>query len=201
MTDPANAAAEPGPAAGVALAIARNVSARRRARGLSLDALARRAGVSKGMLVAIEAGRGNPSIGTLCRVAAGLGAAVADLVEAVDRRPVVTVAPGAAPVLWRGPHGGEGRLLVGAADPLTLELWRWELRPGERHAGEAHPPGARELLYVESGALALHVEDETHAVPAGGAVAFLADRPHAYASAGAETLRLTMVVAEPEPPS
>lgn len=40
------------------MAIARNVAERRRAMGLSLDVLGRRAGVSKGMLVAIEAARG-----------------------------------------------------------------------------------------------------------------------------------------------
>jgi transcriptional regulator with XRE-family HTH domain len=185
----------------LAASIARHVAERRRAKGLSLDALARRAGVSKGILVAIEAGRGNPSIGTLCRVANGLGVTVADLVGKSERDTVVITQASDVPVLWHGDFGGSGKLLAGASDPMTLEMWSWEIRPGERHRSDGHPPGAREILHVMRGELALVVDGTTHLVGAGSSVSFLADRVHEYANQGEETLKMMMTVAELAPVS
>src|SRR4029450_10516841 len=71
--------------ASVLAAISQRIRTRRQARKLSFDALAARSGVSKGMLVQIEKGTTNPSIGTLCRVAGALGASIADLVDAAPR--------------------------------------------------------------------------------------------------------------------
>ena len=34
-------------------------------------------------------------------------------------------------ILWRGPRGGTASLLAGSSGPDMLELWAWELRPGE----------------------------------------------------------------------
>jgi len=53
--------------------VARNVRSARAAAGLSLDALAGRAEVSKGALVALEGARGNPNLTTLVRLADALG--------------------------------------------------------------------------------------------------------------------------------
>src|SRR5262249_51899158 len=65
-------------------AIASNVRAQRAHRGLTLDALAARSGVSRGMLVQVEQGRTNPSVSTLTRIASALGVTVARLVEVGD---------------------------------------------------------------------------------------------------------------------
>src|SRR5689334_7193159 len=97
----------------VAEAVAANVRRERAARGFSLDALAARSGVSKGMLVQIERGGTNPSIGTLCRVASALGVTLPRLVEAVEAPAVRLVRATEAAVLWRGRAGGAGRLLAG----------------------------------------------------------------------------------------
>ena len=75
----------------------------RRERRLSLDGLATRAAVSKGMVVQIEKGGSNPSIATLCKVAAALGVSVADLVNVSGQPPIDMVLAGPRRVLWRGP--------------------------------------------------------------------------------------------------
>src|SRR5258706_14585950 len=86
----------------VGAAVARNLADFRRRRGLSLEQLAQRSGVSKGMLVQIEQGRTNPSIATLCRVANALGVAVAPFVG-VGEAPTVRLARARqAPGPWRG---------------------------------------------------------------------------------------------------
>src|SRR5262249_55328745 len=92
----------------VARAIARNVRRLRTNRGYTLDELASRAGVSRGMVIQIEQDRTNPSVGTLTRIADALGASIAQLVEVTDA-PAVRVVPAAEAVpLWRGRRGGVG---------------------------------------------------------------------------------------------
>ena len=67
------------------------------------------------MLVQIENGQANPSIATLCKVAAALGASVADLVQVSGQHPAEVLPAGAPRLLWRGPKGGTATLLVGSA--------------------------------------------------------------------------------------
>src|ERR1700716_3386598 len=95
--------------------VSRRIRQRRGDRRLSLDPPASLAGVSKGMLVQIESGQANPSIATLCKVAAALGASVADLVQVSGQHPAEVLPAGAPRLLWRGPKGGSATLLVGSA--------------------------------------------------------------------------------------
>jgi len=172
------------------------IKARRRDRGLSLDRLAALSEVSKGVLVQIENGEANPSIATLCKVAAALGASVADLVQVSSQQPAEVLPAGAPRLLWRGPKGGTATLLVGSPGPDMLELWAWELRPGERYDAPAHPEGTQELIHVQQGSLALAFGEVRYVVSAGGSAIAHTDRPHAYASEGKKPARFTMVVAE-----
>ncbi|GAA2808217.1 MULTISPECIES: helix-turn-helix domain-containing protein [Nonomuraea] len=179
----------------ITAAIATNVRAQRAHRGLTLDALAARSGVSRGMLVQVEQGRTNPSITTLVRIADALSVSVARLLEVSDT-PLVRVVPAAEIVTFKQGEGS-ARLLVGTDAPAILELWEWRLAPGEHHDGDAHLPGAREMLWVLSGELTLSVYGQSHAVATGDAVVFSADRPHRYANQGEDELRMVMVVSEP----
>jgi transcriptional regulator with XRE-family HTH domain len=172
------------------------IRARRRDRRLSLDRLAAQSDVSKGLLVQIESGHANPSIATLCKVAHALGASVADLVQVAGQHPAEVMPAGAPRLLWRGPKGGTATLLVGSTGPDMLELWGWELRPGERYEAPAHPEGTQELIHVVSGRLALAFGEVSYVIEAGGSAVAHTDRPHAYACDGKKPARFTMVVAE-----
>jgi len=169
---------------------------RRKDKRLSLDRLAALAGVSKGMLVQIENGQANPSIATLCKVAAALGASVADLVQAAGQQPAEVLPAGAPRLLWRGPKGGSATLLVGSTGPDMLELWSWQLRPGERYDAPAHPQGTEELIHVVHGRLALVFGAVSYVIESGGSAVAHTDRPHAYACDGKKPVEFTMVVAE-----
>lgn len=168
----------------------------RHQKGLSLDQLSARASVSKGILVQIEKGDANPSIATLCKVAAALAVSVADLVELAGRPPIEVVPAGSPRVLWRGPKGGSATFHVGSSGPDMLELWSWELRRGERYEATPHPAGTQELITVVDGTLALAFGDVTHVVEEGASALAHTDRPHAYTCAGKKPVRFTMVVAE-----
>jgi transcriptional regulator with XRE-family HTH domain len=178
--------------------IAARVRAERHGHGWSLEELATRAEVSKGVLVQIENARTNPSIGTLCRVADALGVSLARLVDNVDEPPVVVHPPERAAVLWEGERpGSTGTLFAGADGPNWLELWEWRLARGEEHPAEAHSPGTVEMLHVYDGVLTLVVGDHEVEVPAGHTAVFRAEADHTYANRGRSALRFVMVVTGP----
>ena len=183
----------------IAAAIARVAKARRSALGLSLDALVRASGVSKGMLVEIERGSGNPSIATLCKLAAGLGISVADLIAVEPEAIAHVVAEEDATILWRGPSGGSARLLIGTPGPDMLELWRWVLYPGECYDSEAHSLGTVELIRVEAGYLQVGMDQTVVDISTGSAALLRTDRPHSYAARGEHPTHFTMFVAEWSP--
>jgi transcriptional regulator with XRE-family HTH domain len=182
----------------VAAAVARNTRRLRTDRGWSLDQLASRSGVSKGMLVHVEGARTNPSLGTMCKIAETLGVSLAALVELPEAPTVRVVQRAETARLWSGLEGSAGDLLVGSDERHHTELWRWTLAAGDRHASEAHVEGTREMLHVVDGTLTLEVDGVAHAVPAGGAALFHADRPHAYGNDRKRPVRFVMVVLQPD---
>ena len=174
--------------------VARNVRAARAAAGLSLDALAARAEVSKGALVALEGARGNPNLTTLVRLADALGRSVSSLMEdATEAAVLVADAEEAAP-LWTGPGGGTARLLLTNPRPAPVEVWRWRLHPGERYDSQAHPAGVTETLTVVRGQMLLVLGDAVHPLHAGQTTAFASNVPHAYEGAGRGPCELVMTV-------
>lgn len=187
------ASAEPDQMAAV---IARNVALRRHDQRLSYEQLARRAGVSKGVVVQIEQARSNPNIATLCRLASALGVAVVDLLAEDSGAGVRVVRADQVPVLWHGPAGGTARLLAGTRGPDMLELWEWELRRGERYHAAAHAAGTREIVHVIEGRLAIEVGGERVDLGPGDGMTFAGDRRHAYLAVS-DRVRFAMTVHEP----
>ena len=181
----------------VAAAIARNTRELRTERQWTLDQLAVRSGVSKGMLVQIEQARTNPSIATLCRVADAFGVTLAQLVELSDGATVRVVDPAEVVRLWSGVEGSGGDLLVGTDRSEHVEMWRWRLAAGDRHDSDGHVDGTRELLAVLAGTLSLEVGGERHQVPTGGAVLFDARSAHSYVNAHKRPLDMVLVVVQP----
>jgi transcriptional regulator with XRE-family HTH domain len=184
--------------AALSATVARRIASLRRSHDLSFDGLAQRAGVSKGTLVQVEQGRANPSISTLCRLAAALDVSVADLVTPADAAtPVTVVGAGDGRCLWKGPLGGSAVLLAGAPGPDMLEIWQWVLMPGEQFDARAHPQGTRKLVHVTQGTLALEVNGHCSLVAAGATAIAFTGQPHLYRNPGTEPVHFTMAVHEP----
>jgi transcriptional regulator with XRE-family HTH domain len=183
----------------IASLVGANARRLRTDRGWSLDALAARSGVSKGMLVQIEQARTNPSLGTLCRLAEALSVSVAALIETTEAPTVWVVEPGEGTALWTSDAGGAGKLLAGSDEREHVEFWHWELRPGDEHRAEhGHVAGTLELLYVLAGELVLTVDSDDHHLVAGSAVSFRADRRHGYRNDADRPCEFAMVVLQPD---
>jgi len=180
-----------------AAALARNLRRLRAERGLTLDELAKRAGVSRGMLIQIEQQRVNPTLASLVRLAQALDIGLAELVELGARRRVRVISRDDVAELWTSPRGGSGRLLVGSDQLDHVELWDWRLEPGDVHRAEAHLTGTVEIVHVLEGEFTLWIDGESHAAAAGETVIFTADADHSYGNNGAVPLRALMVVITP----
>ncbi|HEV2374855.1 MAG TPA: XRE family transcriptional regulator [Streptosporangiaceae bacterium] len=182
----------------VTAALAQAVQSLRAERGWSLDQLAARSGVSKGVLVGVEQARSNPNLGTLARIGDAFGVPVTQLIDTTTEPEVRITTPR---TLWQGPHGGTGTIIAATQPPWASELWRWELMPGESFGGDAHAPATRELVWVESGDLTLTVAGGRHLVRAGQCVRFPGSLPHTYANQGDIGTRLTMITVIPPSPA
>ncbi len=182
-------------------ALARAVQQLRAERAWSLDQLAARSGVSKGVLVALEQGRSNPNLGTLARIGDAFGVPVTRLLDATDEPRVQVTGPQQARLLWQGPAGGTGTIIAATDAPWAAELWHWTLQPGESFGGDAHAPATREMAWVEAGTLTLAVAGTVRTVQAGECARFPGGLPHTYRNDGAEPVRMTMIVVVPPAPS
>ncbi|MFE5092602.1 helix-turn-helix domain-containing protein [Streptomyces sp. NPDC056638] len=181
--------------------LAHNVRAARTRAGLSLDELGRRAQVSKGALVGLEKAQGNPNFATLVRLADTLGISVSALMEGPAEGRVRVVTADAMAPLWTGAQGSEARLMLTTSGPAPVEVWRWQLEPGEEYPSHPHQAGVVETVSVTSGRMTLVVDGTEHTVEAGQTATFDGDAPHTYRGSGTETCNLIMTVHLPPGPA
>jgi transcriptional regulator with XRE-family HTH domain len=176
--------------------VAENLRDRRKARGMSLDDLARASGVSRAALSQIETCKSNPTVGVLWKIAVGLGVPFAELIGA-PRSGAVVLRRADSQILRSSDGKFESRPLAPAGASPLVELYELRLSARSTHRSEPHAPGTHEMIVVLSGGLRMHVDDETYELGAGDSIAFAADRPHAYENpAGSEARYHNVIVYE-----
>ena len=166
-------------------AVGRRVREARAGRGLTLDQLAERSGVSRRMIVNVEAGTSNASIATLLRLATALRVSLADLVAdapAANASSSRGGRPGAAVARGGRRVGGARRLRGHPGHARTVGL---DPRAGRGVRVRRASPGTHELLHVLNGQLTLTVGDEVHRLRAGDAASLVADVRTRTATRGA----------------
>lgn len=183
--------------AALARAIGLRVRQERKSHGWTLDQLAQAAGVSRRLIINVEQGTTNPSVGTLLRLSDALGCGLPALVEPPTPKPLKVTRRGEGAILWDSPAGGRGMLVAGTEPPDIVELWDWTLAPGDSHTSEAHTPGTRELIQVQQGTLTVEVADQSVTLKAGDAMSFSGELPHSYRNPRTKPTRFSLAVFEP----
>lgn len=177
--------------------LSNNVSGLRNTRDFTYDELAERAGLSKGMVVQIEQGRTNPSIGTLCKLANALGVTINRLIEEPTRLTTKKIALSELPNLWTGPDGSAAKLLAGVDGADLVEFWDWQLLPGHQHTSAVHPHGTKEIVYVLKGSLDVELGSTSVTAKAHETVLLPGDQRHRYINKSKAKTHFAMVVIEP----
>jgi transcriptional regulator with XRE-family HTH domain len=162
--------------------LGRQIRHERARRGLSLNDLARRAGVSRSMLSAVERGSKAPTVLVLDRIATGLDTSIARLVGDTRAGRVVVLRHAEQDVA-RDPSGWERRILSPVLPGVEFELMRTTI-PGGVDAGvfSAHAPGSREYLAVERGRLRLTLDGTTYTLGPGDSIYYAGDCLHGFAN-------------------
>lgn len=191
-------------AAGLHERIAARVHELRRARGLSLEALAAHCGVSRSMISLIERGQSSPTAVLLDKVAAGLGVSLASLFE-VPARAARPVARRAEQIAWRDPQSGYVRRNVspsGWPSPIQIVEVDFPARTRVAYETGARAVPVHQQVWVLEGAIEVTVGEERHRLHTGDCLALLLDRPVVFDNRTAKTARYAVVlVVEPAPRS
>lgn len=157
----------------------------RRRRGLTLDALAARSGVSRAMISKLERGEKNPTLVVAARVAEGLGVDLMQL-AGIEKRGRVVVVPRQAATVARDPQTGfERRLLSQGFGEPRIEFTR-NIVPEGSSTGDITPRrrGTEGYVVVGSGTLRAVIGGEAYLLETGDALYFDADVAHRFDNAG-----------------
>jgi transcriptional regulator with XRE-family HTH domain len=149
-------------------------------RGLSLEKLSQKSGVSRAMLGQIELGQSAPTINVLWKIARALDVTFSSLMRARTTGGTTLVRAAEAKILTSQDGTFKSRALFPFDGPRRTEFYELRLAPHGEEVADAHAPGTVENLVVNSGALELVVGSESQRLEAGDAIVFEADVPHVY---------------------
>ncbi len=155
-------------------------------RGLSLGALAARAGVGKGSLSEIEHGTRNPTLGTLYALSGALGLPLSWLLA--EQVGAQVSSPGITARLVDAQADGHG----------TVEVYALMLDPGQVHRSDAHGADVVEHLLVTRGTARVGRSGAEVTLDVGASTTWTSDTAHTYEALGAPA-QAVLVVRTPAP--
>ena len=166
-----------------------NLRRLRMRRGLSLEKLSQRSGVSRAMLGQIELGQSAPTINVLWKIARALDVTFATLIQAREAGGTMVLKKQQAKVLTSNDGVFSSRALFPFDGPRRAEFYELRLLPKGIEKADAHAPGTVENLVVVEGQLEISLTrndgpNELHSLDAGDAILFEADVPHSYVNVG-----------------
>lgn len=159
----------------------------RQRRGLSVQTLAQRAGVSFGLVSELERGRGNPSFASLHRLAAALDLPLPKLLSGVVEDSMVVRAADRKllPVPADEPASQQVRReLLTPPSETILQLIRSTLPPGFSNEGRPYRHLGTETVTVESGVLLVVHGDRRVDLRSGDTITYGCSTPHWWANPG-----------------
>jgi transcriptional regulator with XRE-family HTH domain len=178
------------------LRIAERVRALRTAKGLSLDELSGRSGVSRSMISLIERGESSPTAVLLEKLAVGLHVSLASLFE--------PAAPRAQPLSrrseqleWRDPASGYLRRNVSPAGVGSpIQIVEVIFPPGASVTYETGPrqPSVFQQVWVLEGRIELTLGTQQHRLGVGDCLAMALDQPLSYHNPARKSARYAVVL-------
>ena len=185
--------------------IAARVRELRRARGLSLEGLSGKSGVSRSMISLVERGESSPTAVVLEKLAVGLGVTLASLFDA----PAAAGRTASGPLArrdeqpsWRDPASGYRRRNVSPPGaPQPMQIVEVHFPPGGRVAFEN---GARDFrvhqqVWVLAGTIDVTLGAERHRLREGDCLAMQLDRPTMFHNPTRKPTRYAVVIASEGP--
>src|SRR6185503_18494603 len=177
--------------------IAARVRALRRDRGMSLDALGAKCGVSRSMISLVERGESSPTAVVLEKIATGLGVPLATLFDD-SSAPANPLSRRDDRTPWRDPQSGYIRRNISPANfPSPIQIVEVVLPAGARVAYET---GARDVsihqqIWVQEGAIEVTLGRMTHRLGEDDCLAMRLDAPTAFRNRTRKPARYLVIIA------
>ncbi|GGO44786.1 XRE family transcriptional regulator [Streptomyces daqingensis] len=170
--------------------IGTTVRSTRRLLGMTVEALASRAGVSTGALSQLERGQGNPSLQTLQRLASALSLPLVQLLQGAAEPEHHVVRAGHGPRLPApSDDTREPQVLRELLTPSggRLQVIRSEVPPGFSNEGRSYRHLGQECVVVLSGRLRVSIGQEVVDLSQGDTITYDCTAAHWWANPGTET--------------
>lgn len=153
-------------------------------RGLSLEALAQKSGVSRAMLGQIELQRSAPTINVVWRITQALSLPFSALIAEAATDDARVLPRSRSKLLSSADGSFSSRALFPADRPRTVEFYEIRIVPAGVEQADAHAAGTTENLVVSKGEVEIEVGGAVHRLETGDAMLFRADTPHVYRNVG-----------------
>jgi transcriptional regulator with XRE-family HTH domain len=198
MKTASDLAANAGTALKVAQSIGTTVKATRELQQLSLNELAKRAGVSKSVVSRIEQGLTSPTAVMLAKLAEGMTVSLSSLLRG-EFGPPVHIQTLAEQPIFKDPKTGLIRRTLSPVSPdATMEIMHNTL-PARKATGAfpAHSVGTQEHIVVLAGKIEVVVGRRTLTLNAGDAAQFVADIEHSIKNIGTKKAEWILTIHSP----
>jgi transcriptional regulator with XRE-family HTH domain len=175
--------------------IGSQVRALRAQRGMRLEDLSARSGVSRAMLSRIERGESSPTAQLLNRVCAGLGVTLSSLFASAEQPPS-PLRRRRDQVPWRDPGSGYVRRVVSPAGTGSpVELVEVDFPAGAAVAFEnLHLTGVDQHIWIVEGAMEVTVDGQTQRLTAGDCLHMRLDQAIRFANPADAAARYLVVI-------
>jgi transcriptional regulator with XRE-family HTH domain len=164
-------------------AVGASVRTARKRRGLTLQELADRTGVSMSMLSMLERGVASPSIGTLVSVSSALGLHMSQLFQDASALPTSPVRRLPDQVVVQAAEGVSRRLVHTDLDN-DLEMVVNEYEPDTSSSRTPVHHEGMEFGLVISGQLTVQLDEVDYLLAAGDGIAYASTTPHVLSNRG-----------------
>ncbi len=159
-------------------AIGKNIGNYRKQKGMSMDELSKRSGVSKSMLSQIEQEKTNPTVVTVWKIARALNIPVEELLKTVSNSQMEVLRRDDAPTFYSDDHS----CLIRVNSPIhmmdNLELYDMTFKPQGRLRSMPHFPNVEEFFTVISGRFKVTAGSRSVILNEGDTSRYKADREH-----------------------
>lgn len=159
-------------------------------KGITLQELSERSGLSKGFICQLENDKASPSLQALEKLASGLNVPIAYLFLTADEKTVV-VRSHERQEYRVGPDGLAVQML--SAQRRNLKMMIMELQPGSGTGGEAHAHEGEECHLVMKGTVRYTQGDESVILGPGDALHWNGFVPHRLENVGQTVARVLCV--------
>lgn len=158
----------------------------RKAKAMTLDALAVRSGVSRAMLSKVERGEKSPTLSVASRIARGLDTSLSDLMGAGTQPAAAAIRRVGQRLRFRDEETGfERHILSPAHEGSGVELLLHVIPPGQSSGLlPAYEGTVEKHLIVREGRLTVRLGEERHVLETGDAFYFPVREPYRFVNEG-----------------